>query len=143
MYSTDKDTASTKINTLIAKNQCYELLYHSESNRLYLTIKGFWKSMDAVPELLSDVRKALQLVNPAFTLLADYGAMITHPQRLNKLHVEVQRQIKEAGLARAATIVPTDRIATLQLDEIISQSQTPFSRFDSYEEADAWLDNVY
>lgn len=139
MYSTDQHTASNEYKIVVAQNQCYELLYDSIKNRIYFIIKGFWKNKEAVPHYLNDMQKALKLVRPGFSLLSDLRTMITHPQRLCNLHIEAQTMLREAGLGRVASVEPVDRIATLQLKEIMSKSQLPLRRFTSCKEAEVWL----
>ncbi|WP_460925953.1 hypothetical protein [Pontibacter brevis] len=85
------------------------------------------------------MQKAVKLARPGFSLLSDLQTMITHPQRLSSLHVEAQTLLVEAGLEKAASVEPKDRIATLQVKEITTKSQMPSRRFTSYQEAEAWL----
>ena len=142
MYSTDQNTASNEYKIVVAQNHCYELLYDSMKNRIYFIIKGFWKNKEAVPHYLNDIQKALKLAKPGFSLLSDLRTMITHPQRLCRMHIEAQTLLRKAGLVRAASVEPVDRIATLQLQEIMTKSQVPLKRFSSCQEAEAWLSKV-
>ncbi|AKD02831.1 hypothetical protein POKO110462_00955 [Pontibacter korlensis] len=139
MYSTEKDTTQEQTGTLVAQNQCYKILYAPHQNRLYLSIHGFWKNKNAVPEYLPDLKRALLLVKPDFTLLLDTRTMITHPQAVMSLHVEAQTLLREAGMKKAACVDPADRIATLQLEDTFSQSRFSSRHFTSYAEAEAWL----
>ena len=139
MYSTNQHSDSNEYKTAVAQNHCYELLYDSVKNRIYLIIKGFWKNKETVPNYISDMQKVLKLAKPGFSLLSDLRTMITHPQRLCSLHVEAQTLLRESGLVRVARVEPEDRIATLQLKEIMSKSGLPLKRFTSCEEAEAWL----
>lgn len=139
MYSTNQNTASNEYKIVVAQNHCYELLYDSVKNRIHLIIKGFWKNKEAVPHYLKDIQKALKLAKPGFSLLSDLRTMITHPQRLCSLHVDAQTLLREAGLVRVASVEPVDRIATLQLKEIMTKSRLPLRRFTSCQEAEAWL----
>ncbi|ARS37058.1 hypothetical protein [Pontibacter actiniarum] len=94
-----------------------------------------------MPEFLPDVKKALLLTQPNFTLVNDLRNMITHPQSVMSLHVAAQTLVKEAGMKKGANIAPTDRIATLQVDDTLSQSHLPLRTFTSYSEAELWLDS--
>ena len=139
MYSSDPHTAPEESKIVVAHNPCYEVVYDNRKNCIYLTVKGFWKNREAVPHFLDDVQKALRLVKPGFHLLTDMRTMLTHPQRLSSLHLEAHNLIKAAGMAKAAVIVPTDRIATLQVEEINNKSGTPAESFSSLVEAEIWL----
>jgi hypothetical protein len=139
MYSTNRNIAPNEYKIIIAQNSCYEIMYESVLNRIYLTVKGFWKNKEAVPEYLEDVQKALKLTQPGFSLLSDMSTMITHPQRLSSLHLEVHKLLKQAGLTKAASVEPTDRIATLQVEDICNKSQFPCRVFASCSDAEVWL----
>lgn len=139
MYSSDPNTAPEESKIVVARNLCYEVVYDNRKNWIYLTVKGFWKNREAVPHFLDDVQKALRLVKPGFHLLTDMRTMLTHPQRLSSLHIEALKLIKATGMAKAAVVVPTDRIATLQVEEINSKSETPAESFSSLVEAEIWL----
>jgi len=139
MYNTDKHIASKESKMVVAQNPCYELLYDRTINRVYLAVKGFWKNREAVPHFLDDIHKTLQLTRPRFSLVVDMRTMLTHPQRLNSLHVEAQNMIKKAGMVKAAQVVPTDRIATLQVEDINNKTSMCSEHFASLEEAERWL----
>ncbi|GAA4423634.1 hypothetical protein GCM10023188_02670 [Pontibacter saemangeumensis] len=139
MYNTDPHTAPEESKIVVAHNPCYELIYDNSKNRIYLTVKGFWKNREAVPHFLDDLQKALRLVKPDFSLLSDLRTMLTHPQRLSSLHIEAHNLIKLAGLSKAAIVVPIDRIATLQVEEINSKSTMSSENFSSVVEAEIWL----
>ncbi|SIT89331.1 hypothetical protein [Pontibacter indicus] len=126
----------------VARNSCYEISYDSVRNRLYFNILGYWKNNDSVPEYLKDWDKALQLVSPGFTLLIDMRTMITHPQQLNTLHEQSQRKMRAAGLGSIANVMPTDRIASLQVADIIKRVDVPVQDFVTCEEAQHWLDKT-
>lgn len=141
MYSANQHTTSGESKTLVAQTKCYELLYNLSKNRIYLTINGFWKSRGIVSSFIPDLKKALQLTQPGFTLLADLRSMITHPQSVMALHIEGMTLIRQAGIRKGANIAPADHIATLQVEDTITQSHLPLRRFTSYSEAETWLDN--
>jgi hypothetical protein len=134
-----KITNSDKYTIAIAQNKCYEVLFDSEHNRVYLTIKGYWKNKEAVPHFVEDIQKVLKLTQPGFSLLSDLRTMITHPQGLKNLHLEVQALLTDAGLAKAACVEPTDRIAHLQVEDLNNKSRLHTRNFYSYTEAEAWL----
>lgn len=139
MYSTTQHTAHIQAEIQVAQNHCYDLLYNPSKNRIYITIKGFWRNVEQVPGFLSDIEKALALVQPGFTLLADLRQMITHAPAVMNLHVQCQKLVKDAGLQAAANVEPSDRIATLQVNEISNQSKMPLFRFTSLQQAEEYL----
>jgi hypothetical protein len=140
MYSIERDIAQESPKLLIAHNQYYELFYAPHKNRLYLSIFGFWKNADLVPDYVADLTKAQALLQPAFTLLLDLRTMITHPPAIMGLHVEILELLQIAGLKKCACVDPSDRIATLQIEDTLVQSHLPSERFSTYLEAEAWLE---
>ena len=140
MYNESPHNAPEESKVVVAHNPCYELIYDNSKNRIYLTVKGFWKNPEAVPHFLDDLQKALRLVRPDFSLLSDLRSMLTHPQLLSNLHIEAHHLIKAAGLVKAALVLPTDRIATLQAEDINSKSEIAFESFSTLAEAEVWLE---
>lgn len=143
MDSASKNTNSDKYTIAIAQNKCYEVLFNREHNRVYLTIKGYWKNKEAVPHFVEDIQKALKLTQPGFSLLSDLRTMITHPQGLKSLHLEAQALLTEAGLAKAACVEPTDHIAHLQVEDLSNKSRLHARNFITYTEAEEWLDAAH
>lgn len=128
--------------THIAQNKCYQLAYDESKNRVYYSILGFWKSAENIPDFLNDWDKVLQRVSPGFTLLVDLRTMITHPQQLNSLHEESQRKVKATGVSKVANVMPTDKIANLQIAAISSRTDLPIRNFETEMEAEQWLDQT-
>ncbi|QCR24008.1 hypothetical protein [Pontibacter sp. SGAir0037] len=142
MDNIDQNTTSEKSTVKVAGNSCYELRYDGITNRIYLKIIGFWKNLEAVPEYLEDLGKALALVKPNFTVLTDLQKMITHPQELNSLHEKAHRLVSEAGALHVAHVVPEDKIANLQTNSILDASGLKVKNFTSTQEADKWLNQI-
>lgn len=140
MYSTGRDKSKEGMESLVADNPCYRLLYTPHQNRLYLGIRGYWKSKDQVPDYLTDLKKALLLLRTDFKLLLDLSTMITHPQAVLSLHVEALKLLQAAEPKKCACINPIDLIANLQVEDTLGQSHLPTRRFSSYAEAEAWLE---
>lgn len=137
---TKRDAIKSKFS--VAENACYDLLYDLPKNRIYFTIRGFWKNKEAVPNFLEDWRKIISLTMPGFTVLADLSAMLTQPQDLNKLHLEAQQLMVQAGVLQMAQIMPHDKIATLQVDQVYSKSEIPVCKFTSVQDAEAELNKA-
>ncbi len=142
MHNADQDLPSAKPDSQIASNNCYELRYDGTKNRVYLTIKGFWKSEQSVPNFLNDMRQVLSLVKQGFTVLTDMTTMITHPQELNTVHEQAHAMVMKAGVLQVAHVLPKDRIAKLQTTSIQNLTGLPVGDFASLEEADKWLGHI-
>lgn len=132
---------STTDLLIIRQTSCYTLAYDASRVRLYYSILGYWKNEASVADLLTDWDKALSLVVPGFTLLADMRTMITHPQKLLKLHEKVHQKVAKAGVSKVANVLPADKIASLQVAAITTGTKIPLRNFDSLDEAMQWLDD--
>ena len=140
MHPENLHTAPDQSKIVVARNDCYEFIYDNSRNRIYHVVKGFWKNREAVPDFLDDLQKTILMAKPGFSLLIDLRTMLTHPRPLSSLHLEAHNLIQGGGLAKAAFVVPTDRIATLQVEEINRKSQMPSESFSSLDEAEIWLE---
>ena len=125
----------------ITDNPAYRLDVAPARNRAYLTIIGFWRSPEAVPNYLSDWKKALSYLQKGFTLLTDASQMKTHPQEVRKLHEQAQGLVLKAGVWKVAEVVKDD-VAEMQMDSVAKTTQFPKKSFKSREEAEAWLDET-
>ncbi|MEJ8802570.1 hypothetical protein [Pontibacter sp. H249] len=140
--SDTQENITSPAKVVVSKNDCYELLYEADANRVHFTILGFWKNEHIVPELLNDLTDTLALSQSGYTLLADFSSMVTHPQQLNALHVKLQHKFIEANLSYGAYVEPLDKIANFQLDQTMEESQLKLKRFSALEDAEAWLNSV-
>lgn len=67
------------MKTIIAQNPQYEISVVIPKNRAYLKIIGFWRNPEQVSSYLDDWEKAIAILRPGFTLLADVREMKIHP----------------------------------------------------------------
>lgn len=123
---------------VIAETRHYSLKINIDKNRIYLKIKGHWRSRDSVPNYIADWKKALVNVKRNFTILTDASEMKTHPRDVREVHEEVQKMIHNAGIKKVAEVV-NDDITTMQLDSMATITKFPKENFRSIEEAEAWL----
>ena len=124
----------------IAKNEYYTIVTDKNKNRLYLTVEGFWKNRDAVPNYITDMKKALDELSREYTILADVSRMKPPPAEIAAVHNESQKQAIAAGLKKTAEIVGEDVIAKMTVDRYAKESGMPKMTFSDKKEAEAWLD---
>src|SRR5690606_27874075 len=120
-------------------NRSYTLNVVLDKNRIYLKIKGYWRSTETVPNYIADWRKALILVRKQFTVLTDASEMKTHPKPVRDLHEEVQKMINNAGVSKVAEVV-NDDITEMQLNSMARSTRFVRKNFRNIEEAEKWLD---
>ena len=125
----------------IAKNDSYEMSVDTDKNRFYLTIKGFWKKPDQVPEYVADIKAAIDKMKPGFTILTDLRTMKPPTTEIGQLHVEAQKSLVEGGLSKTAEVVGSAILLEMQLKKYAQTSSMSKAEFESVEEAEAWLDS--
>jgi len=125
--------------TIISDNKHYRLAISTEKNRAYLTILGFWRNKEAVPNYLKDWQRTVSSLKKGFTLLTDASQMKTHPRDVQKLHEEAQAIVLKGGVVKVAEILKDD-ITELQLNAVAKATQFPKRNFKTIEEAEKWLD---
>ena len=123
-------------------NECYDLRYDPERNRIYFKIKGFWPSRDVVPGYLDRWKDVVEQAKPGFTILGDIIDMKVPPQDVIDLHVDVQNLVLDNGMKKAAEIV-SEAILQLAADRISRSSGLDVVKrqFHDPGEAEAWLDS--
>lgn len=124
---------------IISDNKYYKLAVSPDKNRAYLTIHGFWRNREVVPDYLKDWTRATSTLKRGFTLLTDASEMKTHPKDVQKLHEEAQAIVLKAGVVKVAEILK-DNITELQLNAVAKATQFPKKNFKLVEEAEKWLD---
>ena len=127
------------MTTSIAENPQYELSVSKVKNRAYLTIIGFWRGPEAVPEYINDWKKTVKMLSPGFTLLTDVRQMKIHPGSVRGLHEEAQKLIVDAGVRKVAE-VHADKVAEMQLDGVSKETKMPKQNFNDPLKAEQWLD---
>lgn len=89
----------------IASNSYYDIAIDAAKNRIHITIKGFWETKDLVPHYIADIREAVSLAGPSFSVLANLTRMVPPTHEVTGLHLEAQELLVESGLARSAEVV--------------------------------------
>ena len=127
---------------VIAKNEYYEIEIDREKNRSYSKYKGYWSSVDDVPNYLEDCSRELaRRLKPGYTTLVDLREMkIPHPDVMG-LFLEAQKIDEEAGFYKSARIVltPLEKLASKRIGSE-ANVQEKSREFNSIEEAEKWLD---
>jgi hypothetical protein len=127
----------------LAQTEYYELAYDREKNRVHWKIKGYWPSVDAVPNFHADWGKAMAEVAQGFTILADLREMRPAPPDVAELHQGKQKELMELG-CRKAVQVSSDAVTVMQINRVAKKSGmgSVLRAFDNLSEADAWLDEA-
>ena len=123
-------------------NEYYDLNYSPIKNQINWKVKGYWRSVNAVPNMEQNWDSTLaQAKKPGFTILADLTEMKAPPQDVQDLHAQVQGKIVEAGVHKLAIVIGS-ALVDMSVKSIgrksgITQLTTNFADTAS---AQAWLD---
>lgn len=124
-------------------NAHYEIGYDLSTNRMYLRIKGFWKSAEEVPDFVQDIDAVSGKLQRGFTLVADLRQMKTPPVEVNLIHQESQKAVNRNGLSYTAEILQDkDIVLNNVVKNIARETGMKKKEFTNMKEAEAWLDNM-
>jgi len=126
---------------VIAKNEYYEIEVNREKNRSYSKYKGYWKSIDVVPNYLNDCRELARRLKPGYETLVDLREFKIPPPEVMEVLLEAQKIDDEAGFSKSARIVerPLEQLASKRISNEANVKEKS-REFNSVEEAEAWLD---
>jgi hypothetical protein len=124
----------------IAETDKYLIEIDKSKNRIYLTIKGFWKDVKDVPNYYSDWQRAMEEVTPGFTILMDAREMKTPTPEVAKLRVHAQKMVVDAGVRKMAELVPAGKTEQITLIRYAKESGMKTKSFENRDDSEAWLD---
>ena len=125
----------------IAKNDYYELKISEAKNRIYWTMKGFWRSMAVVPDFDKDWDTTQNMAKPGWTLLGDLSELKPMPDDVRLAQDERQKKAIGGGCIKVSCIV--DSVLTkMSLNKSLKGSgmDKMLQYFDSPIEAEQWLE---
>ncbi len=123
-------------------NKYYDLDYDVAHNQIYWTVRGFWSSVDVVPNIVQDWEAVLARVKePGFKVLADLSELKALPEDVEAQAVRIQKKIIQAGVSKAAEFTTSAMTRmTVHTIGIHSGLKQLSATFNSIEKAQAWLD---
>ncbi|MCV9386538.1 hypothetical protein [Reichenbachiella ulvae] len=121
----------------VANNDRYELKVDESINRMYITIKGYWRIKD---NYLEDLEEACKLMKPKFKIHVDLTTMTAPPAKVGVVHEEAQKMLMKYGLAQTAEVHNDSALTRLAVNRYSENSGMTKQVFSSHEEAKKWLD---
>lgn len=94
-----------------------------------------------LPYYLSDLQRALALLRPGFTVLADLRRTLGPNLRLLPVFLASHTLMMEAGIGIMAEVHPASHTMYQISQAVRAQTHVPVRQFTSREEADAFLDS--
>lgn len=119
----------------------YDIEIDPTTNRMYLTLKGFWKKREEVENYSQDIRKAAAGLEKGYQLVADLRLLLPPPVEMNQVHEQAQKTLLDTGLSVTAEVLENIVVKSVT-GTIAKNSKMPKREFKTMEEAEEWLDNV-
>jgi len=126
----------------VAQNEYYEFSVDSQKNRIYLVIKGYWPSAEAIGNYIPDLKACISRIRPGYTSLVDMTrGKIPHKDAFAVL-IQGRELTLQAGLGRQAQVVSEtlEKMASDRIDKETGLEKEKVRKFNSVKEAEAWLD---
>ena len=86
------------MNMFIAEKRNYTISINCVTNRLYITLRGFWLDPSKNPDYVEDITLAVKKLEFPFTALVDVREMRTPGHLVKDIHIEAQKVSVAAGL---------------------------------------------
>lgn len=108
---------------------------------MYLKVIGLWRSVDDVPNYITDWDSIMAKARPGFTVLVDLTKMKTPSDDVKEIHQKVQKQALTKGMKKVAEVVGSG-MGRLTAGRMAKESGMISVQkvFDDFEKAEAWLD---
>jgi hypothetical protein len=109
-------------------------------NRIYLVMEGS-HDVEEARRLKEAYREATLVLKPGFTVLSDVSRYIPGSEEVQKVHAEVARIAKQAGVGKVARVIGEKPLGGMQIKRITKHSGGYESKnFVTREEAEDYLD---
>lgn len=123
-------------------NQYYTISVDDEKNRMIVQPKGFWRSVQVVPNYLHDIDTIYKrFLRKDFMVILDISEMLTHPQEVQeKIHQVASRRLLEERPKQVVIVLPQDDISLMQAKFMSRNLGIELKGFATFEEANSFLD---
>ncbi len=125
----------------IAQNEYYELAYDEAKNRVYWTMKGFWRNMSVVPDFNKDWDTIQEMTKQGFTIFGNLSKLKTMPEEVSHAQDERQKKLLEGGCSKVSCMVDS-AVTKMTLNKALEGSGMDkiLQYFDDKFDAESWLD---
>ncbi len=105
----------------IANNEYYELFYDEGKNWIFWTMKGFWKSMDVVPDFDRDWDSAIRHAKTPFKIFADLSKLKSLPDDVKAAQDMRQQKLMQQSCEKVSCLMES-AITKLSLNKVLKKS---------------------
>lgn len=127
---------------ILIENQYYKIYTDPTKNRIYFSVTGSIKDLEAIPHFLEDWQKAISEVQINFTVLSDVRAMGMQAKTVAKLQQSIQSYLMLNGVSEVAEVIATSDIADLQSSHTAQRSGIVTKKIGNVEQAEHYLNKV-
>lgn len=114
--------------------------YDIVKNRIYIVMEGS-HDVEEARRLKDAYLEATKVLKPGFTVLSDVSNYVPGSEEVQKIHAEVARIAKLAGVGKVARVIGNKPLGGMQIKRITTHSGGYDSRnFLTREEAEDYLD---
>ena len=113
----------------------------SAKKRIYLVFEGFLSHEQAL-ELKADYERAIAEVGPGYTVMSYFKNFTPGTKEIEDVFISMINMASEGGCRKAARLSSESVLGPLQMERLAKvRSSYPSREFDSWEEAEAYLDS--
>ncbi len=105
----------------IAKTEFYEIRYDETTNWVYWTMKGFWESMDVVPNFYSDWEAGINSAEKPFKIYSDLSTLKTMPDDVKDANDKMQQKLMQNGCVKVSCLLDSS-VTKMSLNDVIKSS---------------------
>ena len=120
----------------------FVLTVDSTKNRVYCTMRGFWKQVDDADAYLNAWRTAIRQMSNHFTVIVDLSDLNIMSPEWVTLAFEVEKLVISAGLLATAEVIPANPTVKMQANRISYDTNMTKRVFINRDDAEAWLDSL-
>ncbi len=127
---------------IISKTPHYSLEIDILKKRAYFTVLNRWNGIEDFSTFNDSWYKAVQALQPSFTILADLRRMPILSKQVEGLFSEMHNYFMENGLFRVAEVASMNDISELQISRLEERNEITQNRFATIEAAEKYLDEL-
>ncbi|GAB4344673.1 MAG: hypothetical protein OHK0038_24870 [Flammeovirgaceae bacterium] len=124
----------------ISDNEFYQIKVDQKKARIYLTLKGFWRNVQQVPQYLQDLQKAANMMGGEFTCLANFSMLMPFEEEVKPLFTESIKILLSEGMKKSAQLLPLNFETSEMIANYFQSSEFKLTAFGDEEIAEMYLD---
>ncbi len=125
----------------ISETEFYQVKVDVSKNRMYVTLKGAWRSPEDTPHYVKDLTNSARMLKGRFTMLVNFSMLLPFTKEVwEKVHSPALKALMHYGLGRSSQILPRNEEATAQLEDHAQRLELNLMAFGDEEIAERFLE---